>query len=78
MPAIKLPKSAIQSLLFLRQLPGQGENKFIVKRPNVIYRHRINSADFHLPPSQCFSSEEEFFGRFWRRLAASMTQASPK
>jgi hypothetical protein len=47
MPTLELPKSAIQSLLFLAQPLGQDGNKFIVKRPKVIDRHRINFVDFH-------------------------------
>jgi hypothetical protein len=63
MPALELPKPAIQPLLFLGQPLGQDRNKFIVKRPKVIHRHRINFVDFHFAALPCCSSEKEFFGR---------------
>ena len=61
MPTLELPKSAIQSLLFLAQPLGQDGNKFIVKRPKVIYRHRVNPVDFHFAALPgCFIWEEFF------------------
>jgi hypothetical protein len=65
MPATELPKSALQSILFLRQLPGQDGGKFIVKRPQVIHRHRINFIDFHFGALPCCSSEQELFERIF-------------